>query len=117
MADELTPEMMDALDQLEAVYQTVREAFHEYDSNDSFESPNQREQMAEAVKVALMNWVRAKNRILGESNATVTRLSGAAARAQKDIDDALKNLQGIKKTLNNITKAVNTVASVVATLT
>lgn len=117
MADELTPEMMDALDELEAVYQTVREAFHEYDSEDKFESPNQREQMAEAVKVALMNWVRAKNRILGEGNATVTKLSGAATRAQKDIDDALKNLQGIKKTLNNITKAVNTIASVVATLT
>lgn len=116
MADELTPEMLDSLDQLEAVYLTVRDAFHDYDTNDSFESPNQREQMAEAVKVALMNWVRAKNRILGESNATVTKLSNAAAKAQKDIDDALKALQGVKKTLNIITKVVNTVANVVATL-
>jgi hypothetical protein len=117
MADELTPEMLDTLDQLEAVYQTVRDAFHDLDSNDSFENPNQREQMAESVKIALMNWVRAKNRILGESNATVTKLSNTAKKAQDDIDAALKDLQSIKKTLNTITKVVNTVSSVVAMLT
>ena len=116
MPDELTPEMLDALDQLEAEHKTVRDAFDEMDSNERFESPNQREQMAEAVKVALMNLVRAKNRILGESNGTVAKLSTAAGKAQKDIDAALQDLQNIKKTLNIITKAVNTVASVVATL-
>ena len=116
MAEELTPEMLDTLDQLEGEYMTVRDAFHELDTSDSFESPNQREQMAESVKVALMNMVKAKNRILGESNATVTKLSNAAAKAQKDIDDALADIKDVKKTLNTITKAVNTVASVVATL-
>ncbi len=113
---ELTEEMLDTLDQLEAEYQTVRDGFDEIDSNGQFENANQREQMAEAVKVALMNWVRAKNRILGESNATVASLSVAAGKAQEQIEDALKDLQNIKKTLNVITKAVNTVASVVATL-
>jgi len=63
-----------------------------------------------------MNFVRAKNRILGESAATVASLSTTAAQAKKDIDAALKDLQNIKATLNAITKEVNTVASVVATL-
>jgi hypothetical protein len=116
MADELTPEMLDALDQLEAELGTVQDAFDDMDSNDRFENSNQREQMAEAVKVALMNFVRAKNRILGESKGTVSKLTTAAGKAQKDIDEALKDLKNIKVTLNTITKAVNTVASVVATL-
>src|SRR6185369_2521737 len=116
MPDELTPEMMDALDQLQAELQTVQTAFDQLDASNQFQSPNQREQMAEAVKVALMNFVKAKNRILGESNATVANLSTAAAKAQKEIEAALKDLQNIKATLNTITKAINTVASVVATL-
>jgi small-conductance mechanosensitive channel len=114
---ELTPAMLDALDDLESQYQTVRDNFDEMDHEGKFQSNNEREQMAEAVKVALMNWVRAKNRILGESNATVSNLSSETAKAQKAIEQALKNLQNLKATLNNITKAVNIVASVVATLT
>ena len=116
MADELTPEMLNALDQLEAELGTVQDAFDDMDSNDRFENSNQREQMAEAVKVALMNFVRAKNRILGESDATVANLIATAGQARKDIAAALEGLQNIKATLNTITKAVNTVASVVATL-
>lgn len=116
MADELTPEMMNTLDQLSDELETVRHAFDDMDLNDRFENPNQREQMAEAVKVALMNFVRAKNRILGASTGTVTKLSTAAGKAQTDIEAALKSLQNIKTTLNTITKAINTVASVVATL-
>jgi len=73
--------------------------------------------MAEAVKVALMNWVRSKNRILGESRATINKLGGEAEKAQKAIEEALKDLQNLKNTLITITKAVNTVANVVATLT
>jgi hypothetical protein len=116
MEDELTPEMMSALDQLDGELQTVQNAFDQLDAGNRFESPNQREQMAEAVKVALMNFVRAKNRILGESDATVSNLITTAAKAKTEIEAALKDLQNIKATLNTITKAVNTVASVVATL-
>jgi DNA repair exonuclease SbcCD ATPase subunit len=116
MPAELTPEMMDALDDLESQYQTVRDNFDEMDHGGKFASTNEREQMAESVKVALMNWVRAKNRILDESSATVKKLSTEAGKAQKAIEAALKDLQNLKKTLNIITKAVNTVASVVATL-
>jgi len=116
MPGELTIEMMNTLDQLEAEYQTISNAYEDFDTNDRFESPNQREQMAEAMKVALMNWVRAKNRILGESDATITSLSTAAAKAQKEIDKALEELKNIKAILNIITKAVTTVSSVVATL-
>ena len=116
MADELTPEMLDALDQLQAELETVQNAFNQLDAGDRFENPNEREQMAEAVKVALMNFVRAKNRILGESETTIASLSAAAGKAQTDIAAALQSLQNIKATLNTITKAVNTVASVVATL-
>jgi hypothetical protein len=116
MEDELTPEMMSALNQLQGDLQTVQNAFDQLDAANRFESPNQREQMAEAVKVALMNFVRAKNRILGESDATVASLIATAGKARKDIADALEDLQNLKTTLNTITKAVNTVASVVATL-
>jgi hypothetical protein len=116
MEDELTPEMISALNQLQGDLQTVQNAFDQLDAANQFENSNQREQMAEAVKVALMNFVRAKNRILGESDATVASLIATAGQARKDIADALEDLQNIKATLNTITKAVNTVASVVATL-
>lgn len=114
---ELTVEMMNTLDQLEAAYQALSDGYEDFDTNDRFESANQREQMAEALKVALMNWVRAKNRILGESAATVAALGAAAVKALKEIEEALEDLQNLKKTLNMITKAVTTVSGVVATLT
>ena len=116
MEDELTPDMISALNQLQGDLQTVQNAFDKLDAGNRFENSNQREQMAEAVKVALMNFVRAKNRILGESDATVANLIATAGQARKDIATALEGLQNIKGTLNTITKAVNTVASVVATL-
>jgi len=116
MEDELTPEMISALNQLQGDLETVQNAFNQLDAANRFESPNQREQMAEAVKVALMNFVRAKNRILGESDATIANLIATAVQARRDIAAALEDLQNLKGTLNNITKAVNTVASVVATL-
>jgi hypothetical protein len=116
MEDELTPEMMTALNELQGELDAVQNAFNQLDAGNQFESANQREQMAEAVKVALMNFVRAKNRILGESDATVANLIATAVKAKKDIASALEGLQNVKATLNTITKAVNTVASVVATL-
>jgi hypothetical protein len=117
MSAQITLQMMQALQELEAQYQMLSATFGQLESEEAFESPNQREQMAEAVKVTMMNWVRAKNRILGESAATVKTLRTEVAKAQKEINESLKTIQNIKAKLNTITKAVNTVASIVATLT
>ena len=113
---ELTEEMLNAIDDAEAQFQTVRDSFDDFDSNKKFENANQRTQLAESVKVALMNLVKVKNQIMGHSNAVVQSLRTTIGDAQKDIDDALEGIQNIKTTLNTITKAVNVVASVVATL-
>jgi hypothetical protein len=117
MSANITFEMMQAVQALQEQHQLLSATFGEMESREAFESANQREQMAEAVKVAMLNFVRAKNRILGESDATVNTLRAETAKAQKEIEQSLKSLQKIKETLNAITKAVNTVASVVATLT
>ena len=116
MPEEMTMEMIRSLRDLEAQYLFLSTRFGEIDNAGQFESANQREQMAEAVKVALMNWVRAKNRILGESAATVDALRRQVGEAQRAIEEALEHLQDIKARLNMITKAVNIVATVVATL-
>ncbi len=113
---ELTEEMLDAIEEAEAQYQTVRDCFEDFDINKKFENPNQRTQHAEAVKTAPMNMVKTKNQILGESDAKVKSLRTAIGKAQENIEDALEDLENIKKTLNIITKAVNIVSSVVATL-
>ena len=116
MSSEITLDMVRSLRALEAQYKLVSTAFGELDNSDGFQTPNQREQMAEAVKVAMMNWVRAKNRILGESEDTVNSLRREIGEAQEAIEEALKNIQDIKAKLNVITKAVNAVSTVVATL-
>lgn len=113
---ELTEEMLDAIEEAEAQYKTVDDSFEDFDTNKKFENANQRTQHAEAVKTALMNKVKIKNQILGESDAKVKSLRTAIEKAQKDIDKSLADLKNLKKTLNTITKAVNTVSSVVATL-
>jgi hypothetical protein len=116
MAPEMTLEMVRSLQELEAQYMLVSTAFGNLDNDGRFQTSNQREQMAEAVKVAMMNWVRAKNRILGESEDTVNSLRRQVGEAQTAIQDALEGLEDIKATLNVITKAVNVVSTVVATL-
>ena len=117
MAAEMTLAMVRSLRELEAQYMLVSTAFGNLDNDGQFQSANQREQMAEAVKVAMMNWVRAKNRILGESEDTVNSLRRQVNEAQTAIEESLEHLQDIKATLNVITKAVNIVSSAVATLT
>jgi hypothetical protein len=116
MAPEMTLEMVRSLQELEAQYMLVSTAFGNLDNDGRFQTSNQREQMAEAVKVAMMNWVRAKNRILGESEDTVNSLRRQVGEAQTAIQDALEGLEDIKATLNVITKVVNVVSTVVATL-
>ena len=113
---ELTEEMLDAIEEAEAQFQTVRDSFDDFDSNKKFENANQRTQLAESVKIALMNMVKVKNQIMGDSDTKVKSLRTAIGTAQDDIDQALKDIQSIKTTLNTITKAVNAVASAVATL-
>lgn len=112
----LTEEMLDAIEDAQAQFQTVRDAFDRLDSNKQFENANQRTQLAECVKTALMNMVKIKNQIMGDSEATVKSLRMTIGKAQEDIDDSLEDLKNIKTTLNTITKAVNVVASAVATL-
>ena len=112
----LAEEMLNAIEDAQDQFQKVRDTFDDFDSNKKFESANQRTQLAEAVKTALMNVVKIKNQIMGDSDATVKSLRTTIGKAQEEIKDALKDIQNIKATLNTITKAVNVVASVVATL-
>jgi hypothetical protein len=113
---ELTEGMLDAIEEAEDQFQTVRDSFDDFEKNKRFENPNQRIQHAESVKIALMNSVKIKNQIMGDSDAKVKSLRTTIGKAQESINDALKDIQNIKKTLNTITKALNVVASVVATL-
>lgn len=112
----LTEEMLNAIEDAQDQFQKVRDTFDDFDSNQRFESANQRTQLAEAVKIALMNVVKIKNQIMGDSEATVRALRKTIGDAQEDIENSLEGIQNIKTTLNTITKAVNVVASVVATL-
>ena len=117
MAAEFTMDMIRSLQELEAQYTLLSTAFGTLDNENQFQSANQREQMAESVKVAMMNWVRAKNRILGENQDTVDSLRRQVGEAQTAIEESLENIQDIKAKLNIITKAVNIVSTTVATLT
>ena len=112
----LTEEMLNAIEDAQDQLQKVRDAFDDFDTNQKFESANQRTQLAECVKTALMNLVKIKNQIMGDSEATVQSLRRTIGEAQEDINDALEHIQNIKTTLNTLTKAVNIVASAVATL-
>lgn len=111
----MTPEESAALEKLRNQYNSI------HDNLDALldacgDDPILKRQVGDSMQEALRSYIVAQNRILNQSAAKIKRLSDAADKAQKEIDQALEDLKNIKATLSAITKAVKTIAIIVASL-
>ena len=111
----MTPEESVAIDKLRENYISIHDnldALLAACGNDQM----LKRQVGDDMQEALRSYIVAQNRILNQSTGTVKNVSDAADQAQKEIDQALKDLQNIKAVLGAITKAVKTIGIVVGNL-
>lgn len=112
----MTADEQQALDNLQQQYDTMDDQLDQILDPASPFTNEQRAAYANAVNIALNNYLAASTSILGRDSASIKHVNAIVQAAQTSIATSLGKLADIANNINLITNAVNTVGTALSIL-